>query len=50
MRNVGAPLNWTLDHDDYEFDDDMNIKNKESIKKDIYLLICEQIYRKSKEE
>ena len=49
MRNVGVPLNWSLDHNDYEFDDDMNIKTKETMKKDIYLLICEHIYRKSKE-
>ena len=50
MRNVGAPLNWSLDHDDYKFDDDMNIKTKDAIKKDIYLFVCEQIYRKSKEQ
>lgn len=49
MRNVGAPLNWSLDHDDYKFNDDIKPSKKEQIKKDIYAFICEHIYRKSKE-
>lgn len=49
MRSVGAPLNWSLDHDNYEFDEDIKHNKKELIKRDIYMLICEQIYQKSKE-
>lgn len=47
MKTVGEPLNWNLDHDTYQYDEEN--ESKEAIKKNIYMLACEYIYQKSKE-
>jgi len=51
MTKVGIPLNWTLNYGELNLDDNINIddKVKDAIKKDIYRLAIEYIYRKSKE-
>ena len=49
MRKVGNPLNWDLSHNNYEFEEDMSDLKREKIKKQIYMYVCELIYRKSKE-
>jgi len=51
MVKVGIPLNWSLSYGDLNLDDNINVddKLKETIKKDIYRLLIEYIYRKSKE-
>ena len=47
MRKVGNPLNWDLSHNNYEFEEDMSDLKR---KKQIYMYVCELIYRKSKEK
>jgi hypothetical protein len=48
MRQIGAPLNWYLDHDDYEFNEEISEENNEKLKKEIYMTVCEYIYDGSK--
>jgi hypothetical protein len=49
MRSVGEPLNWDLDHGNYSYNEETPENKKEAMKKKIYILACEYIYRKSKE-
>jgi hypothetical protein len=47
MRKVGAPLEWNISNEYYDFDEDINEERSEKIKKNIYMLACEYIYRQS---
>lgn len=48
MKQVGCPLEWDLDHGDYEFSEEISDSDKEILKKKIYMMACEYIYKSSK--
>lgn len=50
MREVGAALNWDLSAGEYEFDaESISEDKKKELKKRIYMMVLEHVYRKSKE-
>ena len=49
MREVGQPLDWDFSSTDYDFEEDMSDSKKLELKRKIYGLISEYLYRKSKE-
>jgi hypothetical protein len=49
MRKVGAPLEWNISNEYYDFDEDINEERSEKMKKNLYGLACEYIYRQSLE-
>lgn len=49
MKQVGVPLDWDLSNDSYTFRGEVSEENKKMLRKKIYQLACEYIYRHSKE-
>lgn len=48
MEQVGKPLDWDFDGEAYEYSNEISDENREEIKRRIYRLACEYIYRHSK--
>ncbi len=49
MRTVGQPLNWDLNSDEYEYNREMDDKQKDECRKRLFRLAYEYIYRRSSE-
>lgn len=50
MKEVGAALNWDLSAGEYEFDaESISEEKKKELKKRIYMMVLEHVYRKSRE-
>lgn len=49
MRNVGKPLDWDLDNDNFTFEGELSEKDIKDLRRRMYLLGYEYIYRRSKE-
>lgn len=48
MTQVGAPLDWDLSNDSYEYYSKLSPEQKQELRGKIYKLACEYIYRHSK--
>lgn len=49
MKKIGEPLDWDINSKDYEYNGQITDKQKDDMKRGVYRLACEYIYRRSQE-